>query len=445
MLDLRQVCDNLDETRRQLLRREGGKATDSELSRSLDVLAKLAAERKEAIHKAQAAQEARNKASERISKAKPDERKALLADPEFQAEQARLKAELPDLEKRQKEVEERIQALLLTLPNIPKTEVPDGASADDNKEVRRWGTPRRFDFTPRPHFEIGEALGILDFERASRVSGSRFAFLRGAGARLERALITYMLDTHLAVGDVEVMPPYLVLESSMVGTGQLPKFAADSFSVPFGDGPPLRLIPTAEVPVTNYHRGEILEEAQLPLRYCAYSACFRSEAGAAGKDTRGLIRQHQFNKVELVRFSTPENSGAELERMTRQAESVLQGLELPHRTVALCTGDMGFASAQTFDIEVWLPAQDTYREISSCSDCGDFQARRADIRYRPAGDGKAKSKEKPRFLHTLNGSGLAVGRTLVAILENYQEADGSVTIPKALRPYMGGMERLTKA
>ncbi len=447
MLDLRNVCDNFDAVKAALQRRVPAAEWDqSDLAKALSQVAGLAAERKEAIHAAQVAQEARNRGSERISKATPDERKALLADPEFQAEQARLKGALPELEAKQKNVEERIQALLLNLPNTPKAEVPTGASAEDNKEVRRWGTPRTFNFPVKPHYEIGEKLGILDFERAGKVSGSRFAFLRGHAAKMERALISFMVDHHNKAGDVELLPPYLVLESSMVGTGQLPKFAADSFAVPFGDGAPLRLIPTAEVPVTNYHRDEILEESALPIRYCAYSACFRSEAGAAGKDTRGLIRQHQFNKVEMVRFTRPEDSTAELERMTAQAEGILQALNLPYRTVALCSGDMGFGSAMTYDIEVWLPAQQTYREISSCSDFGDFQARRMDIKYRPAAkvDAKGKpTKEKPRLVHTLNGSGLAVGRTSVAILENYQEADGSVTIPEVLRPYMGGMEKIS--
>ncbi|MBI5498051.1 MAG: serine--tRNA ligase [Deltaproteobacteria bacterium] len=447
MLDLRHVCDNFDEVRKGLLRRVPAEGEQSELARQLAQVQALAAERRTAIQEAQSAQQARNAQSERIAKAAPDERKQLLADPAFQAEQARLKAALPDLEARQKAVEERMGALLLNIPNVPRADVPDGASGEDNQEVKKWGTPKTFDFPVKAHFEVGEALGILDFERAAKVSGSRFAFLRGAGCRLERALISFMTDHHAKKGDIELFPPYLVLESSMVGTGQLPKFAADSFAVSFGDSA-LRLIPTAEVPVTNYHRDEILEEAALPIRYCAYSACFRSEAGAAGKDTRGLIRQHQFNKVEMVRFTRPEDSPAELERMTTQAEEILEALGLPYRRVVLCTGDMGFGSTKTYDLEVWLPAQNTYREISSCSDFGDFQARRMDIRYRPAGsklDAKGKPvKEKPRLVHTLNGSGLAVGRTLVAILENYQEKDGSVVIPAALRPYMGGLERVTK-
>ena len=444
MLDLRYVCDNLDEVRAGLLRRSGGD-TGGELGSRLDELARLATERKEAITKAQAAQQKRNALSERIAKAAPDARKALLADPVFQQEQAAIKAELPELEKHQAEVEARLHGMLLVLPNVPAAEVPDGVDEKANTEVKRWGTPRTFDFQALPHWELGEKLGILDFERAAKVSGARFAFLRGQGARLERALVSYMLDVHARAGDVELLPPYLVLESAMVGTGQLPKFSDDSFRVPFGEGA-LRLIPTAEVPVTNYHRDEVLEEAALPIRYAASSACFRSEAGAAGKDTRGLIRQHQFNKVEMVRFCRPEDSAAELERMTAQAESILEGLDLPYRRVLLCSGDMGANARMTFDLEVWLPAQNTYREISSCSDFGDYQARRMDIRFRPAGtrvDAKGKpQKEKPRLVHTLNGSGLAVGRTLVAVLENGQQADGSVIIPAALRPYMGGLEAL---
>jgi seryl-tRNA synthetase len=445
MLDLRYVCDNIDEVRKQLLRRVPVEGAASELAKTLDQVAALAGQRREAIGQAQAAQGARNRLAERISKAPPEERKQLLADPAFRAEQDALKAQLPELEQRQQELEGRMEQLLLNLPNLPKPAVPDGASGEDNKEVRRWGEPRTFDFKVKNHVELGESLDILDLERAAKVSGSRFAFLKGAGCQLERALINFMMDLHLKAGDTELLPPYLVLESSMVGTGQLPKFAADSFAVPFGEGQaPLRLIPTAEVPVTNYHRDEILEEAQLPLRYAAYSACFRSEAGAAGKDTRGLIRQHQFNKVEMVRFCKPEDSAQELELMTRRAESILEALELPYRTVALCTGDMGFGSAHTYDLEVWIPSQGTYREISSCSDFTDFQARRMQVRYRATPAAKAKAKEKPRLCHTLNGSGLAVGRTWVAILENWQDADGSVRVPPALQPYMNGRDRIAR-
>jgi seryl-tRNA synthetase len=313
--------------------------------------------------------------------------------------------------------------------------VPAGRSADDNLEVRREGTPRAFDFEPKPHWDLGPALGILDFERATRMSGARFAVLLGAGARLARALINFMLDVHTREhGYLEVEPPLLVNAESLRGTGNLPKFEQDLFKIA-GDWN-LYLIPTAEVPLTNLHRGEILDGRQLPIRYTAYTPCFRSEAGSHGADVRGLIRQHQFDKVELVKFTTPEQSYDELEALTRDAEEILKRLGLPYRTVLLCTGDMGFAAAKTYDIEVWLPSQKTYREISSCSNTEAFQARRAGIRYRPDGTGKAG------FAHTLNGSGLAVGRTLIAILENYQQADGSVTIPEALHPYMGGLETI---
>ena len=322
------------------------------------------------------------------------------------------------------------------MPNLPHATVPVGRTADDNAEVRRHGTPRTFDFEPKPHWEIGTALGILDFERAARMSGSRFAALLGAGAKLERALINFMLDLHSREhGYTEVVPPFLVNAEALRGTGNLPKFEQDLFKIA-GDWD-LYLIPTAEVPLTNLHRTEILDGRQLPLRYTAYTPCFRSEAGSYGADVRGLIRQHQFDKVELVKFTTPEQSFDELESLTANAEEVLKRLELPYRTVVLCTGDMGFASAKTYDIEVWLPSQKAYREISSCSNTMAFQARRANIKFRPHGTGKVE------YVHTLNGSGLAVGRTAIAIVENYQEKDGSVTIPPALRPFMGGLERIT--
>jgi len=325
---------------------------------------------------------------------------------------------------------------LLDLPNLPHASVPIGKTAADNVEVRRYGTPRTFDFEPQPHWDLGPALGILDFERAARIAGARFSVLMGAGARLARALINFMLDLHTREhGYQEVEPPFLVNEAALVGTGQLPKFERDLFKIA-GEWD-LYLVPTAEVPLTNLHRGEILDGRTLPIRYTAYTPCFRSEAGSYGQDVRGLIRQHQFDKVELVKFATPESSYDELESLTANAEEVLKRLDLPFRTVLLCTGDLGFASSKTYDIEVWLPSQKTYREISSCSNTESFQARRANIKFRPAGSGKAE------FVHTLNGSGLAVGRTLIAILENFQEKDGSVAIPAALRPYMGGVERLT--
>ncbi len=321
------------------------------------------------------------------------------------------------------------------LPNLPHASVPDGATAADNVEVRRRGEPRRFDFAPKPHWELGAALGIIDFERAARIAGARFSVLSGAGARLARALINFMLDLHTREhGYREIEPPFLVNSAALYGTGNLPKFEADLFKIA-GDWD-LYLVPTAEVPLTNLHRGEIVDGRDLPIRYTAYTPCFRSEAGSYGQDVRGLIRQHQFDKVELVKLTAPDQSYAELEQLTANAEQVLERLELPYRTVLLCGGDLGFASAKTYDIEVWLPSQETYREISSCSNTEAFQARRANIKFRPAGTGKAE------FVHTLNGSGLAVGRTLVAILENCQQHDGSVRIPEALRPYMDGREAI---
>jgi len=323
--------------------------------------------------------------------------------------------------------------ILETLPNLPHASVPRGASSADNPVVRTWGEKRVFDFEPKAHWDLGPELGIIDFERATKISGARFAVLMGAGAQLERALINFMLTLHSTKhGYTEVEPPFLVSGSTLYGTGQLPKFEQDLFKIS-GDWD-LYLIPTAEVPVTNLYRGEILDGRQLPLKYTAYTPCFRSEAGSHGADVRGLIRQHQFDKVELVKFTTPDTSYEELERLTADAEQVLQLLGLPYRTVALCTGDMGFSSAKTYDIEVWLPSQQTYREISSCSNCEAFQARRANIKFRPGGVGKAE------HVHTLNGSGLAVGRTLIAVLENYQQKDGSVRIPEALRPFMGGRD-----
>jgi len=334
-------------------------------------------------------------------------------------------------------IEHQRNAALLMLPNLPHASVPVGTSAADNVEVRRVGAPRAFDFDPQPHWDLGPALGILDFDRATKMSGARFAVLSGAGARLSRALINFMLDLHTREhGYREIEPPFLVNAAALVGTGNLPKFDADLFKIA-GDWD-LYLVPTAEVPLTNLHRSEILDGRELPIRYTAYTPCFRSEAGSYGQDVRGLIRQHQFDKVELVKLTTPEQSYEELESLTRNAEDVLTRLELPYRTVLLCTGDLGFASAKTYDIEVWLPSQQAYREISSCSNTEAFQARRANIKFRAGGSGKAE------HVHTLNGSGLAVGRTLIAILENYQQKDGSVTIPDALRPYMDGRETITR-
>lgn len=333
--------------------------------------------------------------------------------------------------------EEQGEAVLLTVPNMPHASVPVGRDSADNVEVRRWGEPRRFDFTPRPHWEIGETQGLLNFERAARMAQARFAVLTGLGARLERALINFMLDLHTkAHRYTEVFPPLLVNAAAMTGTGQLPKFAEELFKT---KDESLYLIPTAEVPLTNLHREEVLPPGTLPLSYVAFTPCFRREAGSYGKDTRGLIRQHQFNKVELVKFTEADRSYEALEQMTRDAEAVLQGLDLPYRVVILCTGDLGFYAAKTYDIEVWLPSQSTYREISSVSNCEAFQARRANIRYRPA------PRASVEYAHTLNGSGVAVGRTWLAILENYQDADGTVRIPEALRPYMDGLERIGKA
>jgi seryl-tRNA synthetase len=344
----------------------------------------------------------------------------------------RLGETLDALEAQRQELEETLRSKLLEIPNIPHDTVPYGRGEEDNLEVRRWGEPPEFEFDPKPHWDIGEALGILDFQRGAKLARTRFTLLRGAGARLERALIQFMLDLHTKEhGYLEVLPPFLANRECLIGTGQLPKFEEDLFRV---EGWDLYLIPTAEVPVTNIHRDEILDERDLPLYYTAYTPCFRSEAGSYGKDVRGLIRQHQFDKVELVKITTPESSWAELETLVRDAEEVLKRLGLHYRVVVLCTGDLGFASAKTYDIEVWLPGQGTFKEISSCSNFTDFQARRANIRYRP------KGKKGTELVHTLNGSGLAVGRTLVAILENYQRADGSVIVPEVLRPYMGGQE-----
>jgi len=346
-------------------------------------------------------------------------------------------AQIKQLEQQKDSIEYRRTAAVMVLPNLPHASVPVGKSAENNVEVRRCGEPRTFDFPAQAHWDLGPALGIVDFERGTKLAGARFTVLNGAGARLSRALINFMLDLHTREHAYqEVEPPFLVNTPTLTGTGQLPKFEQDLFKIA-GDWD-LYLVPTAEVPLTNLHRDEILDGRDLPFRYTAYTPCFRSEAGSYGQDVRGLIRQHQFDKVELVKLTTPERSYDELESMTRQAEEVLKRLELPYRTLLLCTGDMGFAAAKTYDIEVWLPSQNTYREISSCSNCEAFQARRAAIKFRAAGTGKAD------FVHTLNGSGLAVGRTLVAILENYQEKDGSVTIPAALRPYMDGKERISR-
>jgi seryl-tRNA synthetase len=375
----------------------------------------------------------RNKASEDISKLKKAGQDATAAI----AETKDLREQIQTREKIAADLDARLQDILAGIPNMPHASVPIGRSAEENVEVRRWGTPPRFDFTPKPHWDLGAELGVLDLERAVKLTGARFAVYWDLGAKLERALANFMLDLHTREhGYTEVLPPYLVNSESMYGTGQLPKFAADLFRVPHGEKD-LWLIPTAEVPVTNLYRDEVLDAARLPVSLTAYTPCFRSEAGSYGKDVRGIIRQHQFQKVELVKFAHPDQSYEEHEKLTRNAETILQKLGLHYRTVALCTGDMGSASAKTYDIEVWMPGQQLFREISSCSNFESYQARRANIRFRPEG------KNKTEFVHTLNGSGLAVGRTWVAIVENYQQADGSVVIPEVLRPYIGA-ERITK-
>ncbi len=400
----------------------------------LEQLATLEARRRRLIPELEGLKREQNAAGDEVARAK---RQGKDASDIFAANKARGQ-QIRQLEIQLDQVEQQRASLLMTIPNLPHASVPVGPGAEHNQEVRRHGEPRTFDFDPRPHWDLGPALGILDFDRATKMSGSRFAVLMGAGARLERALINFMLDLHTREHRyVEVEPPFLVNAETLKGTAQLPKFEADLFKIA-GDWD-LYLIPTAEVPLTNLHRGEILDGRQLPVRYTAYTPCFRSEAGSYGADVRGLIRQHQFDKVELVKFTTPDESYEELEALTRDAEEVLKRLELPYRTMLLCTGDIGFASAKTYDIEVWLPSQKIYREISSCSNTEAFQARRANIKFRREGTGKAE------FVHTLNGSGLAVGRTLIAILENYQQSDGSVIVPPVLRPYMNGLERISKA
>jgi seryl-tRNA synthetase len=421
MLDLNFVRDNLPLVEEKL-RQRGMKPAEV-----LKNFAQVDAQRRQAITSAETMQAQRNRASEEIAKLKKSGQDASAVIAETKA----LREQVEELGKAAEEYETRLQQILVGIPNIPHPSVPVGKSADDNVEVRRWGTPPKFDFTPRPHWEIGEQLGVLDLERAAKISGARFAVYWDLGARLERALANFMLDLHTCEhGYTEVLPPYMVNSDSMYGTGQLPKFATDSFKVVHADKD-LWLIPTAEVPVTNLYRNEVLDAAQLPVSLTAYTPCFRSEAGSYGKDVRGIIRQHQFQKVEMVKFTRPEHSYEQLERLTHDAEKVLQNLGLHYRVVALSTGDIGFSAAKTYDIEVWLPGQELFREISSCSNFESFQARRANIRYRPEG------KNRTEFVHTLNGSGLAVGRAWVAIVENYQQADGSVLIPQALRKYMG--------
>jgi seryl-tRNA synthetase len=427
MLDLSFVRGNLGKVEEMLRQRGMDPAAVLKDFRELDT------ERRQAITEAETRKAQHNKASDQIAKQKKAGQDASLAT----AQSKELREQIQTLEKTANDLDSRLREIIVGIPNMPHATVPVGHSADDNVEVRRWGTPPKFDFTPQPHWDLGPALGILDLERAVKLSGARFAVYWDLGAKLERGLAHFMLDLHTREhGYTEVLPPFLVNSDSMYSTGQLPKFAADSFRVPHGDKD-LWLIPTAEVPVTNLYRNEVLEQARLPISLTAYTPCFRSEAGSYGKDVRGIIRQHQFQKVELVKFARPEHSYEEHEKLTRDAEEVLQKLGLHYRVVVLSTGDMGAASAKTYDIEVWLPGQQLYREISSCSNFESYQARRANIRYRPEG------KSKAELVHTLNGSGLAVGRTWVAIVENYQQADGSVVIPEALRPYIGA-ERITK-
>lgn len=421
MLDLKFVRNNPDIVK-EALRKRGAKI-------SLEPFWELDQRRREKLAEAEKLKNKRNVVSEEIGRLK----KAGQLAEEMVLEMREVSAAIKEMDEEIRALEQEIQQTLLGIPNIPDESVPKGVDDSDNVEIRKWGEPRQFSFESKPHWEIGEALDIIDFERGSKVTGTRFSFYKGAGAALERAVINFMLDTHTRKhGYVEVLPPYMVNSNSMIGTGQLPKFAEDMFKIENTD---YYLIPTAEVPVTNLYNNEILDSAKLPIYHCAFSACFRAEAGAAGRDTRGLIRQHQFNKVEMVKFTTPEDSYEELEKLTLNAEKILQLLGLPYRVVTLSTGDLGFSAAKTYDIEVWLPSYNNYKEISSCSNFLDFQARRANIRYRVG-------KNKPLFVHTINGSGLAVGRTVAAILENYQDEAGNIKIPEQLQPYMGGITEI---
>ncbi|NLM79719.1 MAG: serine--tRNA ligase [Clostridiales bacterium] len=418
MLDIKFIRSNPEMVKQAMKNR------NMDFDASIDRLVGIDAERRDIMAKVEALRAEQNAASKEIPRIRKQ-------GGDIQGIMARMKG----ISEQVKELEGRLAALeteqrdsLLTIPNIPHESVPVGKDSDDNVEIRRFMEPTKFDFEPKPHWEIGKNLGILDPETAAKVTGARFHFYKGAGAALERAIVNFFLDTHTKHGYTEVFPPFMVNRASMTGTGQLPKFEQDAFKV---EGADYFLIPTAEVPVTNIHRDEILDGAKLPINYCAYSACFRAEAGSAGRDTRGLIRQHQFNKVELVKFADPDDSYRQLEKLTGDAERVLQLLKLPYRVVALCSGDLGFSSAKTYDIEVWMPSYNKYVEISSCSNFEDYQARRAAIRF------KKDMKDKARLVHTLNGSGVAVGRTVAAILENCQYADGSITVPEVLRPYMG--------
>jgi seryl-tRNA synthetase len=429
MLDAAYIRDHIEQVR------EGLRNRGLDPDRALEEIATLETARRRLIPEVEGLKRQQNTSGDEVARAKRQGHDAT----HLQEANKQRATQIKQLGVQLDSVEYQRNAALLNLPNLPHASVPVGKSAADNVEVRRYGNPRTFDFEPQAHWDLGPALGILDFDRATRIAGARFSVLSGAGARLSRALINFMLDLHTGThGYREIEPPFLANSQSLVGTGQLPKFEQDLFKIA-GDWD-LYLVPTAEVPLTNLHRGEILDGRELPLKYTAYTPCFRSEAGSYGQDVRGLIRQHQFDKVELVKIVTPDTSYDELESLTVNAEEVLKRLELPYRTVLLCTGDMGFSAAKTYDIEVWLPSQQTYREISSCTNTEAFQARRANIKFRAGASGSGKAE----FAHTLNGSGLAVGRTLIAILENYQEKDGSVTIPSALRPYMDGRDRITK-
>lgn len=423
MLDLKRIRTDFETVAQKLATR--GVSEDS-----LNHLKELDEKRRQLLVSSEELKAERNLSSAAIAQAKRNKEDASQQIAEMQKMSADIKAIDAELA----EIDEKVTEIITVLPNTPHDSVPVGADEDDNVEIRRWGTPREFDFEIKAHWDLGEDLDILDWERGAKVTGARFLFYKNLGARLERALYNFMLDEHAKEGYQEIITPYMVNHDSMFGTGQYPKFKEDTFELKDSN---FVLIPTAEVPLTNYYRGEILDGKELPINFTAMSPSFRSEAGSAGRDTRGLIRLHQFHKVEMVKFAKPEESYEELEKMTANAENILQKLNLPYRVLALCTGDMGFSAAKTYDLEVWIPAQNTYREISSCSNTEDFQARRAQIRYRDEADGKVK------LLHTLNGSGLAVGRTVAAILENYQNEDGSVTIPEVLRPYMGGAEMIS--
>lgn len=416
MLDIRYVVENTESVKRALAGRNGefpvDKAVDLELRR------------REIIKEVEALKARRNSESAKVAQLKREKQNA----DEIIADMQKIGGQIKELDDKLAVVEAELKDAMLSIPNLPHATTPVGKSDADNVEVRKWGEPTKFGFSPKPHWELGEELGILDWPRAAKITGARFTVYRGAAARLERSVISLMLDLHTSNGYSEILPPYIVNRASMTATGQLPKFEEDAFALKNTE---YFLVPTAEVPVTNLHRDEILSESDLPIKYCAYTACFRAEAGSAGRDTRGLIRQHQFNKVELVKFTRPSESYDELEKLTNDAEAVLQSLKLPYRVMSLSSGDIGFSSAKTYDLEVWLPSYGRYVEISSCSNFEDFQARRGNIKYRQAATGK------PAFVHTLNGSGLAVGRTVAAIMENYQNADGTITVPEALRSYMG--------